>query len=240
MSSGKREDLRTDKERPIATTTCGLLARRGFTVGRRMRDKKMMSEQNKLDEGAPVVRLEFARRLRELRIPRGFRTARSLARSLEIDENRYTRYERAEVEPDLAMIRRICETLGVTPNELLGGGTSTAAAEQAGHRVGQPPEDSDGTGASPAVHNGSAIPTTAWLLAEAAVTLKGIDRTPHATPPLASMAEVGKLYRSLMQQPFEAITELLADRSIVDADPASARLLKERIDAFVAHVKARN
>ena len=204
-----------------------------------MRDKKMMSEQNKHDEGAPLVRLEFARRLRELRIPRGFRTARSLARSLEIDENRYTRYERAEVEPDLAMIRRICETLGVTPNELLGGGTSTAAAEQPGHRVGQPPEDSDGTGASTGGGH-SNIPTTAWLLAEAAVTLKGIDRTPHATPPLARMAELGKLYPSLMQQPSQTITDLLADRSIVDADPASARTLKERIDAFVAHVKARN
>ncbi|MBS0244706.1 MAG: helix-turn-helix transcriptional regulator, partial [Proteobacteria bacterium] len=66
----------------------------------------MISVRKKSEVDIPLARAEFARRLRELRIPRGFRTARSLARALEIDENRYTRYERAEVEPDLDMIRR--------------------------------------------------------------------------------------------------------------------------------------
>ena len=61
----------------------------------------------------------FARRLRELRVPRGFRTARSLATALGIDENRYTRYERAEVEPDLGLLMKICEVLALTPNDLL-------------------------------------------------------------------------------------------------------------------------
>ncbi|MFM1816421.1 MAG: Helix-turn-helix domain [Pseudomonadota bacterium] len=66
------------------------------------------------------TRTFFARRLRELRIPRGFRTARSLAQELGIDENRYTRYERAEVEPDLDLLVRISEVLEITPNDLLG------------------------------------------------------------------------------------------------------------------------
>lgn len=72
------------------------------------------------------ARLEFANHLKELRVARGFRTARSLARALMIDENRYTRYERAEVEPDLSLIRRICQALSVTPNDLLGTGTNGA------------------------------------------------------------------------------------------------------------------
>jgi transcriptional regulator with XRE-family HTH domain len=73
-------------------------------------------------------RERFAKRLRELRVPRGFRTARSLARALGIDENRYTRYERAEVEPDLALLVRICEMLQLTPNDLLCDNSARALA----------------------------------------------------------------------------------------------------------------
>ncbi len=65
------------------------------------------------------VRARFAQRLRAIRIPRGYKTARSFAQALEIDENRYTRYERAEVEPDLRLLMRICTLLGATPNDLL-------------------------------------------------------------------------------------------------------------------------
>jgi transcriptional regulator with XRE-family HTH domain len=65
------------------------------------------------------ARARFAHRLRAIRIPRGYKTARSFAEALEIDENRYTRYERAEVEPDLQLLMRICTLLGATPNDLL-------------------------------------------------------------------------------------------------------------------------
>ncbi|MGI9478475.1 MAG: helix-turn-helix domain-containing protein [Hyphomicrobiaceae bacterium] len=65
------------------------------------------------------VRTRFAQRLRAIRVPRGYKTARSFAEALEIDENRYTRYERAEVEPDLRLMMRICSLLGATPNDLL-------------------------------------------------------------------------------------------------------------------------
>ena len=64
---------------------------------------------------APPVRLEFARRLRQLRAERGFDHARDFARALGIEENRYTRYERAEVEPSLTLIHRICVALRVSP-----------------------------------------------------------------------------------------------------------------------------
>lgn len=86
-----------------------------------------------------AVRERFARQLKTLRIPRGFKTARSFAEALGIDENRYTRYERAEVEPDLSLIHRICETLRITPNDLLilpedlATGYSTGFAEIADH-----------------------------------------------------------------------------------------------------------
>ena len=69
---------------------------------------------------APEVRSQFAQRLKKLRTQRGFDRARYFAKSLGIEENRYTRYERAEVEPSLTLIHKMCETLRVSPNELLG------------------------------------------------------------------------------------------------------------------------
>jgi len=55
-----------------------------------------------------------------LRAQKGFATARSFAQTLGIQENRYTRYERAEVERNLTLIHKICVTLQVAPNDLLG------------------------------------------------------------------------------------------------------------------------
>ena len=69
---------------------------------------------------AADVRAAFARRLKEERIKRGYPKARSFARAIGIEENRYTRYERAEVEPSLGLITRICDVLDITPDELLG------------------------------------------------------------------------------------------------------------------------
>jgi transcriptional regulator with XRE-family HTH domain len=67
----------------------------------------------------PVPRREFSKRLRMLRLAEGYDTAREFARALQIEENRYTRWERAETEPDISNILRICQILNVDPNALL-------------------------------------------------------------------------------------------------------------------------
>ena len=72
-----------------------------------------------LDPADTSVRALFAGNLRRLRIENGFRSARAFARRVGIDDNRYTRYERAEVEPNLNVLLKICDTLQVSPNELL-------------------------------------------------------------------------------------------------------------------------
>ena len=98
------------------------------------------------------ARSRFAQRLRAIRIPRGFKTARSFARALGIDENRYTRYERAEVEPDLQLLLRMCELLRATPNDLLC------------DTIGSPPIDSrmaDGFAEAPAAGFESSAPSKA-------------------------------------------------------------------------------
>ena len=79
---------------------------------------------------APEVRSQFAQRLKTIRTQRGFDRARYFAKTLGIEENRYTRYERAEVEPNLTLICRICQTLGITPNDLLDFGGASSGREQ--------------------------------------------------------------------------------------------------------------
>ena len=66
----------------------------------------------------PSVRRAFAKRLRLLRTMKGFDTTRDFARALGIEEDRYTRWERAETEPGLESIMRMCQILRVTPNDL--------------------------------------------------------------------------------------------------------------------------
>jgi transcriptional regulator with XRE-family HTH domain len=68
----------------------------------------------------PVVRVTFAKRLKQQREKGGYARARAFAEAIGVEENRYTRYERAETEPDLTLIQKICETLRITPNELFG------------------------------------------------------------------------------------------------------------------------
>ena len=61
-------------------------------------------------------------RLKQLRVLRGYRTARSFAQALEIDENRYTRWERGEVEPSVAMLGKMADVLGISVDMLVSGG----------------------------------------------------------------------------------------------------------------------
>ena len=67
-----------------------------------------------------LAKVEFARRLRAARAAAGFDTACSLAQRIGIEQNRYTRYERAEVEPNLDTLRRLCAALGVSSSDLIG------------------------------------------------------------------------------------------------------------------------
>ena len=66
-------------------------------------------------------RLQFAKRLREARERRQYRP-REFAKMLGIDEQKYTRFERAEVEVPVGLLKLMCGVLGVSADELLGVG----------------------------------------------------------------------------------------------------------------------
>ena len=183
-----------------------------------------MNEQLNASSGKSIARQEFARRLRELRVPRGFRTARSLARALSIDENRYTRYERAEVEPDLELLVRICGTLGVTPNELLGIDSLPQSAVPTAGAMADPPaefraEFPPAEAAPPAF----ALQSIGWSLCRLVVQLRqNLDATSDGgTPsPLAYLQLVTSLQLELDRQPFEVIRQIVRDPAVIGAPDA--------------------
>lgn len=194
--------------------------------------------------GIPQARRDFSTRLRELRVPRGYRTARSFARALGIDENRYTRYERAEVEPDLDMIRRICQFLAVTPNELLGtpspslGSDGSAAAADAATSASrgstpQPPQES----------RVRSISTASWQLAETVIAVRACHAgSANGTPPaparrLEALSLTGTVYKDLMQQPFETIATISADLLALRIAEDDLDELRDRIDSLVTLLK---
>ena len=196
-----------------------------------------MNEHPNASSDKPIARQEFARRLRELRVPRGFRTARSLARALSIHENRYTRYERAEVEPDLELLVRICGTLGVTPNELLGidslpqSPVPTAGAmadPQAEFRAEFRAEFPHAEAAPPAF----ALQSIGWSLCRLVVQLRqNLDPTSGGgTPsPLAYLQMVTSLQLELDRQPFEVIRQIVRDPAVIGAPDAVAHELHDLI-----------
>jgi transcriptional regulator with XRE-family HTH domain len=165
---------------------------------------------------APAVRAEFARRLRALRAQRGFERARHFAKALGIEENRYTRYERAEVEPNLTLLFEICQTLAVTPNELMGfaegpvEGRSAALAD--GPAAARPPPRS-----APEA-TGSDRRALAWQLAAEAAHLQAELRgaAKGGFDPLRLVRETGRLYARLEQDPFGTIAEIVEDPSLQD------------------------
>ena len=161
---------------------------------------------------APEVRSQFAQRLKNLRTQRGFDRARYFAKSLGIEENRYTRYERAEVEPSLTLIHKMCETLRVSPNELLGF-PSVAYRRCAGSfesaRREREPRRRRGRSGKAARPVGS----LAWNLASEAVAIRHRHARDPKRPadPLALLRETGALFQRLQSEPFDTVAEILDD-----------------------------
>src|SRR5215470_17368493 len=152
---------------------------------------------------APEVRSRFAQRLKTLRTQRGFDRARYFAKSLGIEENRYTRYERAEVEPSLTLIHKMCETLRVSPNELLGypdvrHPTSTVLSlAEATAPDGRGHSEMGSKGTDP-------VASLAWnLAAEAVGSRLGRAVSKPAGDPLAALRETSALFSNLQAEPFE-------------------------------------
>jgi transcriptional regulator with XRE-family HTH domain len=204
-------------------------------------EKTAMTIQTPIPTAIPAVREHFAKRLKELRIPRGFPTARSLSRALGIDENRYTRYERAEVEPDLSLLLKICSLLRASPNDLL-----VPSGFDDPHRpyIAEPPSESahaKSHGAAAHSNGGPSDPlrrrAVAWQLASelvtsGAVTVPG-DST-SAAAPLARMQRIKSLFSEIEADAFGMIGRVLDDARMQTV----AREDAEKIASLVAELMA--
>lgn len=182
---------------------------------------------------SPIARQQFARRLREFRVARGFKTARSLAVALDIDENRYTRYERAEVEPDIKLIQQICKTLNLSPNDLLG--SPGALPLPSLHHSG----GARAAGFAEAERAPFDVPVgqrdrTAWLLACAVADLqeKTAAAPAEGASRLATLQRAARLFADLEKRPYAAMSDMLLDPAIAQAPPKDARRIETLIEAL--------
>ena len=190
---------------------------------------------------APEVRARFAQRLKTLRTQRGFDRARYFAKSLGIEENRYTRYERAEVEPSLTLIHKMCETLRVSPNELLGfpeprhhGSAVLSLAETSAPDGARGPGEMGSRGTDP-------VSSLAWSLAAEAAAIRhgrGAKSKP-AGDPLAALRETSALFSNLQAEPFATVAAILGDAALKDMGAEHKTRLAELIQAYtetISHV----
>jgi transcriptional regulator with XRE-family HTH domain len=177
---------------------------------------------------APEVRSEFAKRLKTMRTQKGFPRARYFAKTLGIEENRYTRYERAEVEPSLTLIHKMCEVLEVTPNQLLG--FTGRRPIQLPHGFDEDPAEGLGTPENPSERQ---FEPQAWRLASSVATVRSVHGT-GAKPadPLALMGETTKLFQQLLKDPFNTVAGLVTDEALQGLDPERKAEIARLVRAF--------
>lgn len=189
------------------------------------------------DTLAPQVRTQFAKRLKAMRTRRGFQRARYFAASLGIEENRYTRYERAEVEPSLTLIHKMCETLQVTPNELLGfGGKEALSKETWSGEVAGFAEAEASPRASHESKGADSLGQLAWALASEMVAIKGPGR--KSPDPLMVVKDTSTLYRTLLSEPFETVSRIAEDPALSKAQAKRKADVVALIGRFTAAVQA--
>lgn len=162
-----------------------------------------------------------------MRVQGGFERARYFAKALGIEENRYTRYERAEVEPSLTLIHKICEVLRVSPNELLGFSEPRGAPSLG---FSEPPADLEPPKASPERH----LELLAWRLASEVAAVRNGHRAAGKEPgdPLTVTRDTGKLYQQLLKDPFNTVATVVDEASLKTLSAERRSELARLVDAF--------
>lgn len=194
----------------------------------------------RLDHGYALepVENQFSRRLRELRIVRGFAKARHFAAALGISENRYTRYERGDAEPSLDMLQRFCRVLNLTPSELLGIVELTEA-----HPIATVPGMSEPPASfksQPEKAPGTAvlaIDAASWRLArvfvqhgwqgDPALRRAGIEA-------LTELRSIAACFEDLRADPYRTIARFLAAPTLVSAPADAQAALNVEVHRFIA------
>lgn len=204
-----------------------------------------------------MVKTSFGTRLMKARFAAGFETARAFSMAVGLNENRYARYERGTSEPDYALLSKICDTLGVTPNDLLGYGEIKprhARSERATLGFGdegvafQPAsvrvKPGRVQGGSPAVGGqvggeAKAVDELLWKLASDLVTGRvgrgARGRTARGGTPIT---DVARLFVSLRADTVPQIARLLVSEDVERLPAAARQRVHATADAIIRRLVA--
>jgi hypothetical protein len=142
------------------------------------------------------------------------------------------------VEPNLTLIHKMCETLRVSPNELLGFPDlpHRASAVVSLGEAATP----DGTRGHSELGGRATDPLSslAWSLAAEAVAIRhGRSVKPKpADDPLAPLRETSALFSSLQAEPFETVAAILSDAAGKDIGAEHKTRLAELIEAYTESI----
>ena len=194
-----------------------------------------------------INRDRFANRLRRLRQERGFAAARHFAQALGVPENRYTRYERGDSEPDLDDLYLFFEHLPASPNELFGVGSGMLSARQPPGFASGPQESLErapgiagGSGFSTAIEplRRSDADAAAWHLATIVIRHKRPKNTAvqdHLT--FAELRETGLLFRALCNDPFDTISGLVTTPENEPSTDVAVRIIEQAIAQYIRFLR---
>jgi transcriptional regulator with XRE-family HTH domain len=168
-------------------------------------------------DGRPFPRETFAARLRAARLSRGFRTAKSFAEHLGIEQNTYTRYERGEVEPNIAVLERIWAALNLMPNELFGEAIDTLQSREPRTRPTTRVE----------VDPREAL---AWNLASAVIRSRNSEDGEASGQD--AWQRIAALYGDLVEHPFETLRRLANDPAASAAPTVQREAAAKAMDMF--------
>ena len=182
----------------------------------------------------PSIRMLFAKRLKAYRVPRGFATARSFANALGIDENRYTRYERAEVEPDLSLLLKICSLLAVKPNDLLDADVDlTLAPGFSEGPIELQRSTSDLTGRNGNRQASVLRSSLSWRMAELVAELD----QPDLTNKLDKVGRISRLYTEIDADPFAFVAGIATDPRLTGLSPEATANFADLAETLIASAK---
>jgi transcriptional regulator with XRE-family HTH domain len=200
---------------------------------------KVSGKNRSMQPPVQRYRIIFAERLRQLRKARGYKTARSFALTLGVEQNTYTRYERGEVEPSLMLIDRIWTVLGLPVNDLLGPGFGGDAIPTIPGLHEDLVETDGRRGEQDHVERASRRrDALAWTLAEYCTRIKLVGPDGGASDGLAQFRLTAALYTELNRNPFEAVKRLGASTRLEQLAPQDRGTLAGHIETFIAAATA--
>jgi transcriptional regulator with XRE-family HTH domain len=197
-----------------------------------------------------MANTSFGTRLRKARAAAGYKTARACAEAVGLSENRYARYERGGSEPDYALLCRLCDRLGVTPNDLLGYRPNRIREPRAvsgapGFADALPPS---ANASRPASHKSvrsrdvETAPESVDIqllrltkcIVDGRVGLSKPTRTPRSSADRAP--EIAVLYSTLRADPVNALPRLLTSEDVQRLPPAARTRAYALADAIFSQL----